>query len=229
MKQTLFVTATDTGVGKTLVCGLLLRFLQGQGIAAGYQKWVSTGGATSPDLSAVAELAEMAFPAATRQRQVPYCFAFPASPHLAAELEGRRVDAERIAEALGVAQAACEFLVVEGVGGVLVPLHRELLLADLVARFRLPALIVARSGLGTINHTLLTIEALRQREVSILGVVLTDSFPHEEETIVADNLRTIAAMGRVPVLGRLPWCAEADELHHHFAPIGEAILSRLPA
>lgn len=225
MKSTLFVTATDTGVGKTMVCGLLLRFLQAQGVTAGYQKWVSTGGVTSADLETVARLADMVFPVEELEWRVPYRFAFPASPHLAAELEGRVVETERIIEALRSAQATCELLVVEGVGGVLVPLTRGLLLADLVARLRLPSLIVARSGLGTINHTLLTIEALRQRGLTILGVLLTDGASQEEERIVADNLRTIAELGQVEVLGRLPRCAEATELHRHFTPIGERILS----
>ena len=227
MKQTLFVTATDTGVGKTLVCGLLLRLLKEQGVVAGYQKWVSTGGATSADMETVAGLAEMVFLPEELGWRVPYCFALPASPHLAAELAGRAVDPERIMAAMRIARAACEVLVVEGVGGALVPLNRELLLADLMARVGLPTLIVARSGLGTLNHTLLTIEALRARRIPILGVMLTDSGPQEEERIAADNLRTIAALGQVPGLGRLPWCEDAVELPRHFAPIGEKILSRL--
>lgn len=229
MTPTFFVTATDTGVGKTLVCGLLCRFLREQGMAVGYQKWVSTGGATSADRESVVELAGTLVPPAESAQQVPYRFAFPASPHLAAEREGQVVAAARIEEALRGAQAACEVLVVEGVGGVLVPLNRALLLADLVARCQLPCLIVARSGLGTLNHTLLTIEALRHRTIPILGVVLTDSGPNQEEAIVADNLRTIAVMGGVEVFGRLPWCAAEAELHHHFAPIGAAILARLQA
>jgi len=227
MKQTLLVTATDTGVGKTLVCGLLCRFLKGQGIDVGYQKWVGTGGFTSPDLERVVGVAGVPIPPATPEVQVPYRFAFPASPHLAAEMEGRRVEVERIAEAFHAAQAACDVLVVEGVGGVLVPFNRECLLADLVARFRLPTVIVARSGLGTLNHTLLTIEALRQREITVLGVVLTDSIPDEEEAIVADNLRTLAEIGGVELFGRLPWCEAEPELHRHFAPIGAAIIARL--
>ncbi|MEW6594347.1 MAG: dethiobiotin synthase [Thermodesulfobacteriota bacterium] len=227
MKQTLFVTATDTGVGKTLVCGLLCRFLREQGIDVGYQKWVSTGGVISPDLERVAEVVGGRLPPADPRQQVPYRFVFPASPHLAAEMEGRVVEAARITEALSVAQASCDFLVVEGVGGALVPLDRELLLVDLLARLRLPTLIVARSGLGTINHTLLTIEALRRREIPILGVVFTDSVPNEEETIVADNLKTLAAMGGVAVFGRLPWCEESSRLPQYFVSIGGAILSRL--
>lgn len=229
MKQSLFVTATDTGVGKTLVCGLLCRFLREQGIDVGYQKWVSTGGLTSPDLERVASLAGMTFLPEELAWQVPYCFAFPASPHLAADMEGRVVAADRITEAFRAAQAACDVLVVEGVGGAMVPLTRELLLVDLLARLRLPTLIVARSGLGTLNHTLLTIEALRRREIPILGVVCTDSVPSEEEAIVADNLRTIAEMGGVELFGRLPWCAAEAELHRLFASIGATILARLQA
>ena len=227
MKQTLFVTATDTGVGKTLICGLLLRFLRDKGVAAGYQKWVSTGGNPPMDLEQVAALAGADFVPGSLDLSVPYRFAFPASPHLAAELEGRRVEPETVMHAMRKAQGNCDCLIVEGVGGIMVPLNREVLLVDLLARCRLPTLVVARSGLGTLNHTLLTIEALRRRQIPILGLVLTDSAPVEEQRIASDNRRTLEEFGQVEVLGRLPWCTERAALHAHFVSMGERIFSLL--
>jgi len=225
--NTIFVTATDTGVGKTLLCGLLLAFLRRAGINAAYQKWVATGCPATglpDDLRAVRQWAglddQTLFPAELA-RQVPYRFRLPASPHLAAEQEKQRIEPEMLLSAWQQAAAEAELLLLEGVGGLLVPLTRELLLADLVAQLHLPTLLVARSGLGAINHTLLSLEALRRRGIPLLGVICSDEAPELPELIVADNLRVISELGRTPVLGRLPW----EGGHAAFTPIGEALLT----
>jgi dethiobiotin synthetase len=114
-------------------------------------------------------------------------------------------------------------VIVEGVGGLMVPLRRDLLLADLLARVRIPTIIVARSGLGTLNQTLLTIEALRTRDIPIIGLLFTDS-ADEDEIIATDNMRTIAESGRVEVLGRLPYCQNHRDLIDHFSEIGSRLL-----
>jgi dethiobiotin synthetase len=225
-KHRLFITATSTGVGKTLVSGLLLNFLRGQGINAGYQKWVATGGSeTVEDLERV-----MALAGGGREEeldlQVVYRLGLAASPHLAAERAGTEIAPEPIIAAYEKLAKRYEVLLVEGAGGLLVPLSRRLLLADLVARLQMPALLVARSGLGTLNHTLLSLEALRSRNIPLLGVLLTDD-PDEDETIAADNLRTIAEIGRARVFGRLPRCGNDGELFAAFRPLGEAILAAL--
>ena len=223
----LFITATDTGVGKTLISGLLLGYLREQGIKAGYQKWVATGcGETVADLKRVVELAgrEVAPPAL--DLQVPYRFPFAASPHLAAELAGREIDSEVLVTAYESLKECDEVLLVEGVGGVMVPLRRDLLLADLVARLNIPTLMVARSGLGTLNHTLLTLAALHSRKIPVLGVLFTDG-REEDETIVAGNLRTITELGQVRVFGRLPWCKSDVQLIAAFQPLGAAIYTAL--
>lgn len=223
----LFITATDTGVGKTLVSGLLLNFLRGQGIKAGYQKWAATGGAESvADLERVVALAGREPAPVPLDLQVPYRFPFAASPHLAAEQAGQEIESAVIIAAYETLKKSCEVLLVEGVGGVLVPLRRDLLLADLIARWQIPTLLVARSGLGTLNHTLLTLEALRSRKIQVQGVLFIDG-PEEEETIVADNLRTVSELGRVKVFGRLPWCANDTELIAAFRPLGKAIHTAL--
>ena len=225
--KTIFITATDTGVGKTMISGLLLRFLRQQTIKAGYQKWASTGDAENPaDLSACQELAGLEPDPALLDLQVPYRFAFPASPHLAGELEQKAIDPEKIVRAYQEMAERYEVLVVEGVGGLLVPLRRDLLLADLLGRLKLPAIIVARSGLGTINHTLLTIEAMRSRQIPVAGVIFTDTI-EEAEVLVRDNMKTIAETGRVEVLGHLPHCRDQNELIGAFAPIGAKIVDLL--
>ncbi|MDA8164914.1 MAG: dethiobiotin synthase [Desulfobacteraceae bacterium] len=220
----LFVTGTDTDVGKTFVCGLLLGYLRGEGIAAGYQKWVSTGGEGLPaDLAACLEAAGLPVAEAVPELQTPYRFRLPASPHLAAEAEGRSIEPDLILARFRELAARHPVLIVEGVGGLLVPVRRDLLLANLLARLALPTLVVARSGLGTLNHTLLTLEALRARAVPVLGVVCSDSGHDEDERIAADNLRTIADMGKVTVFGRLPRCRTAAEAAIAFRPVGDAI------
>ncbi|MCA1766524.1 MAG: dethiobiotin synthase [Desulfobulbaceae bacterium] len=221
--KTLFITATDTGVGKTMVSGLLLGFLRDKGIDAGYQKWASTGARENcPDLTTCLKISGLKPEPGLLDRQAPYRFAFPASPHLAAELEKRKIEPARIIAAYREMTKRHEVLVVEGVGGLLVPLNRDLLLVDLVARLRLPVIVVARSGLGAINHTLLTIEALKAREIGIAGAIFTDS-ADEDEVIVRDNMRFIAETGGIEVLGRLPYCPEKKELIREFVPIGEKI------
>lgn len=225
--HTLFITATDTGIGKTLICGLLLGFLHDKDIETGYQKWVGTGAAgKSADLEDCFDISGLATDPDLLELQAPYRLEFQASPHLAAELAGVKIDPEKIIGAYREMAANHEVLVVEGVGGLLVPLTRKRLLADLLARLKPPTIIVARSGLGAINHTLLTIEAMRTRQIPILGIIFTDS-ADEDEVIVRDNLKIIAEMGRVEVLGRLPYCHNKQELTEAFLPIGERIMTAL--
>jgi len=227
--NTLFVTGTDTSVGKTYVCARLLEFLKNRNINGGYQKWIATGtekrlpedvnlclGAAgiSPGLELVEQLA-------------PYCFRFPASPHLAAEMEDRAVEPEVIIKNYQKLAAGYKWLIVEGVGGVMVPLRRDLLLVDLLAQLQPRTLVVARSGLGTLNHTLLTLEALRKRNVPVLGIVFSDTAIQEDERLVQDNMRTIEEIGLVRVFGRLQRYQDTEKSQAAFMPIGQAILEQL--
>lgn len=220
----IFIAGTDTGVGKTMVSALLLNFLRAQGIHAGYQKWVSTGeAASSADLDFCRRVAGSEEEPATLEVQAPYRFAFAASPHLAAEREGRSIEVGKILAAHEEMTFRYQYLLVEGVGGLLVPLRRDLLLADLVAGMPFSVLVVARTGLGTLNHSFLTLEALRARGMDILGMVFSDGQDPVDENIAADNLKTIAEMGRVKVFGRLPCRPALAELKRDFQPIGQAI------
>jgi dethiobiotin synthetase len=225
--KTVFVAGTDTGVGKTFFCAHLLKYLLNQGIVAGYQKWVSTGDAEQPaDLDFCIRTAGPGVDAADIDNQVPFRFPFPASPHLAAELAGREVNAEAIVRAFKTMAAKYELLLVEGVGGLLVPLRRDLLLIDLLARLRPPVLLVAKSGLGTLNHTLLSLETLRRRNIPVIGVVFSDPPDPGDEILIADNMKTIAELGAIRVFGRLYRTADHGEpqaTHKIFAAVSRAI------
>jgi len=224
----IFVAGTDTNVGKTHVCGLLLDFLFKQGIKAGYQKWVATGPEYPPsDLVECLRVAGRSVDPDAVEWQVPYHFSLAASPHLAAEQEGACVDPALIRKKYQEMVARHELLVVEGVGGLMVPLRRDLLFVDFLGRLKIPTLLVARSGLGTINHTLLSLAALRERKIPLLGVVFSDAAPSPSELLVEDNLRTIAEMGRVSVFGRVPYSPEIDQSKDCFAPIGQTILATI--
>ena len=221
----IFVTGTGTDVGKTHVCGLLLDFLRKKGIAAGYQKWVATGPEFPPaDLQACLRMADLPLIPELVSSQVVYHFALPASPHLAAEQEGRVVESELIRKKFQEMLARQELLIVEGVGGIMVPLNRDLLLVDLLRELQIPSLVVAKSGLGTINHTLLTLEGLRHRGIPVLGVVCSDAASEEDDLLVEDNMRTIAGMGQVRVLGRLRHCLDPSRARSDFVSVGRVIV-----
>lgn len=183
------VTGTDTGIGKTVFAAGLAGAL-----GAHYWKPVQSGLDDGADADSVARLA--ALPA---DRIVPeaYRLTQPLSPHRAAELDGVAIDPARLA--LPPARP----LVVEGAGGALVPITRSTTYADIFAWWGLPVIVVARTSLGTINHSLLTVEALRARGIAIAGIAFVgDANP--------DNEATIAAMGEVRRLGRLPILPRLD-------------------
>jgi dethiobiotin synthetase len=197
----LIVTGTDTGVGKTVISAMLTLVLHGT-----YWKPVQSGLSGETDSKTVARLTgiskERIIPEAYRLRQ-------PLSPHRAAELDGVRIEPEALALPLVPANRV---LIVEGAGGVLVPLSRTVLQIELFVRWRAPVILVARTALGTVNHTLLTVEALKRRTIKVLGIV----FVGEEN---ADTMRTIGEFGDVKILGRLPLLdrLNADSLRKAFA------------
>ncbi|HET6423930.1 MAG TPA: dethiobiotin synthase, partial [Planctomycetaceae bacterium] len=135
----------------------------------------------------------------------PQRFLAPLAPPLAARAEGSCVDPRGIDDGFLGWRTACEALVVEGAGGWLCPLTETRSFADWVEQWRFPVLIVARRGLGTINHTLLTIAAIRSRRLPIIGVILNQSTPQDDDPSVSDNAREIEARSGVPVLGELLW------------------------
>ena len=181
------VTGTDTGIGKTVFAAALAGHL-----GARYWKPVQAGLDDGGDGETVAVLSgQTVLPEA-------YRLTTPCSPHQAAAIDGVTIDPARLALPEGRGP-----LVIEGAGGVLVPLSEELLYADLFARWGLPVVLVARTSLGTINHSLLSLEALRARQVPVAGIAFVGEENRESE-------RVICAIGKVRRLGRLPWLDPLD-------------------
>ena len=183
------ITGTDTGVGKTVFAAALAGSL-----GARYWKPIQAGLDDGADADHVARLSGL--PAGHILHET-WRLTSPLSPHRAAEIDGVAIDPDALA------LPPQRPLVVEGAGGVLVPLTRQTTYADLFARWGLPVVVVARTTLGTINHSLLTFEALRARGVAIHGVAFVGDAN-------ADNEATIAAMGGVRRLGRLPFVSKLD-------------------
>ncbi len=200
----LFVTATDTGVGKTVVSALLVARLRANGIPATYRKPLGCGGVriggrlVSDDAVFVRRAAGLDEPTNVLN---PICLKTPAAPTVAIRAERRRLTRTCVVAACGAPPGMVS--VVEGVGGLLVPIMPGYLVADLASDLGLPVVIVARAALGTINHTLLTLEAARRRRLDVLGVVV-NGMPKRPSRAEADAPREIAREGRVKILGVLP-------------------------
>ena len=183
------VTGTDTGIGKTVFSAALPLALK-----AHYWKPIQSGLEDRTDRDEVLRLSRMP---ADHTLPEAYRLNTPCSPHRAAEIDGVQIDLARLA------LPAQRPLVIEGAGGALVPVTRNVTYADVFARWGLPVIVVARTTLGTINHSLLTFEALRSRGIAVHGVAFVGD-PNE------DSEATIAAMGKVRRLGRLPMLERLD-------------------
>lgn len=167
-----FVTATDTGAGKTAVTAGIAAVLRGRGVDVGVFKPVSSGGAADARF-----LAKAAGVADALELVNPVRLAAPLSPNVAAELEGRQVPLGPIVDAYHRLIRLHDVVLVEGVGGLLVPIRDDFLVADLAGRLDLPLLLVARAALGAINHTMLTLEAAKTRNLETRGVIYNTTGP----------------------------------------------------
>jgi dethiobiotin synthetase len=192
----LFVTGTDTGVGKTVLSASLTAAVAAAGERVRAFKPVVTGVDEAADLADHVLLGTAAGMAP--ELVAPVRFGPAVSPHLAAELAGEPIEPERLLAAAIGAEDPGETLIVEGVGGLLVPLSEDYSVCDFAVALGLPLLIAARPGLGTINHTLLTLQAARDAGLDVLAVVLTP-WPQQPSAIEISNRRTIARLGAVEV------------------------------
>ena len=195
-----FVTGTDTGVGKTVVAGAICAALAARGERVAAFKPVVTGtdepsGDWPPDHELLASAASAGQTAAD---VAPVTFRPPVSPHYAAELAGTRIDVERLRDAACATSANVDALVCEGVGGLLVPLTPDYSVRDLAGDLGLPLVVVARTGLGTINHTLLTVEAAQAAGLHVAGIVMTP-WPEHPEPIERSNRDTVERLSGVAV------------------------------
>jgi len=211
IRRDFFVTGTDTGAGKTLVSVALLRALRGQGLAVAGMKPVASGAERTPEGlrngDAVALAAESSRPW-PYQVINPYCFEPPIAPHIAATESGVEIRLEPIEQAFRTLHAGSDVVVVEGAGGILVPLSPQLSFADLPAALGLEVILVVGLRLGCLNHALLTAEAIRSRCLRLVGWVASQVDP--EFTRLEANLDCLQRGLAAPCLGVLGHCDAPD-------------------
>ena len=170
-----------------MICRYLVRYLRQSGCNAVYQKWIETG---------------------CRNLKIglghPYRFSKACSPHLAARIARRKIDPAKIKASFRKMEKKFDCVVVEGIGGALVPYNSKNLVIDIAKELNLPVLLVAGNKLGAINHILLTLEALESRKLEILGIIF-NNLEEQDRTILRDNPRIVEKLSKVKVLGIFPW------------------------
>ena len=222
----IFVTGTDTGVGKTIVAGLSARYAAERGYGVITQKWIQTGSKGFPeDIDTHLRLM-------CRQRGdikdhlarvCSYNLRHPSSPHLAAGLEKTRIDGRKIKRDYAFLSERYELIIAEGIGGALVPYGGKSLVIDIAVDLKMRVLIVAGNRLGSVNHTILTVEALKRRKAEIAGIVFNDTSGKEDKNILKDNPAIVGRLTGVPILGVLPYAGDRSRLYRSFKSVGRKI------
>ncbi len=229
MRKGIFVVGTDTGVGKTVVAAGLTLALRNRGIRVGVMKPIATGclghvgQLVSIDAAYLMEAALMDTPALVS----PVRYRNPVAPSIAALVEKVEVNIDSIVDAYKQLQKEFDFIVVEGIGGVLVPIKENYFMSNLVEALDLPALIVTSSKLGTINHTLLSVEALLVRGIEIAGIIMNGVTATNISLAEVTNPKTVADLSGQPFLGTLPKLMDVDVEAMHFGTLGEVFEDRI--
>jgi dethiobiotin synthetase len=232
MKKGIFITGTDTGVGKTFVAAGLIRAFTGMGFSVSPMKPVETGcglrrGRLVPQDS-------MRLIAASKVKESldtinPYRLRLPLAPSVAAGLEGVIIKKKKILSFCHHLMNKYDLTVVEGAGGIMVPVSGRYLFLELIRDLDLPVVIISRPGLGTINHTLLTIEAARLKGIRVLGTIINHSTASKKGLAEKTSPKIIEALGRRPLLGIVPYSKSTTgrSVMRNFEGIAENILARL--
>ena len=199
--KTIFVAGTDTGVGKTEVAAALSAAFVIRGYRVGVMKPISCGGREDAyrlmSAAGVGDPVELVNPIALKE---------PLSPNVASSIEGRKIDVSSIRKAQAIlAEKGYDYLVVEGCGGLLVPVRRGFFVVDLIRMMKAGTVLVSRSGLGAINHSLLSLEALRRRGIEPLGIIFNRTSGGPLGTPEKTNPSVVAKTGHLRSLGMLPY------------------------
>ena len=232
-----FITGTSTDVGKTLVtAGLYRAFLRG-GVKPRAVKPVQTGCFRSPDGETIVPDTELYRQAAGQRTggtiQFFHTFTPACSPHLAARLAGERLSVQALGKKITVAADPADITLVEGAGGLMVPLNDNETTLDLMKRLDVPVIVVADNRLGMINHTLLTLDALKHAGVKVAGVVINHRAPITDENrfIREDNPKAVVQFGTVNILAELPfvdhWAPETERFWEKLDPFFDQIREAL--
>jgi dethiobiotin synthetase len=212
-KKIIFITGTDTGVGKTLFTGLFLNYLRTKGVHALAMKPFCSGGRDDVELLQSLQRGEL-----LDEEMNPFYFKEPVAPLIAAKKEGRRIKLHDVVKRIGEVQKKCDCLLIEGVGGLLVPLGEDFTVADLISELACGVLVVSRNRLGTINHTCLTMEALNKRGIKGANIILMSELQADcASKTNHDALKKLLRPGRVlrvPFLGKKAIRLEVIKKNH---------------
>ncbi|PIC80827.1 dethiobiotin synthase [Sporosarcina sp. P18a] len=207
----LFITGTDTDVGKTVATVLLSDFLSKNGRHFIPFKPVQTGAVIHNERIAAPDSMTYGLASGREQLHPDYLFTTPCSPHLAARLENVQIDTDKLTQSVKKLCSSNDGIVIEGAGGLYVPFTSEgYCMIDWMEELQAPVVVVARAGVGTINHTLLSIEAMKARGIRIAGLLFND-LAQDSPNIIQDNVEMIYRMSGVPVIGVIPYQTDIQE------------------
>ncbi|WP_339062996.1 dethiobiotin synthase [Tepidibacillus marianensis] len=210
MKKGIFITGTDTDIGKTFVAAGIAAMLVDHGIDVGVFKPMLSGMKRDDPHSDAMILKTMSKDNNSIESINPFQFDAPLAPFVAQQLEGKTVTKQDIIDKWDQVKATHDFFIVEGVGGLAVPYGENYLVSDLAVEMKLPLVIVARPNLGTVNHTCLTVEYARQKGLDVLGVIINGLKQNEAGEAEKTNPKLIEKFCQVPVLGVIPWVDTPD-------------------
>ncbi|MBI4691369.1 MAG: dethiobiotin synthase [Nitrospirae bacterium] len=215
MPKGFFVTGTDTGVGKTVIAAALIKAVGFLGFKVCGMKPIETGCTREGDLllppdgmflKCIARIDE------TVSRITPYCFEHPSAPMVAAGVEGTAININKIKEAFNELAITYQSIIVEGIGGLLVPISKNYFVIDLAKELGLPIIVVSKPGLGTINHTLLTVNYALKEGIQVAGIIINYAYPPEGGIAEETNPQVIKELSPVPLIGIFPYLnAMSDE------------------
>lgn len=215
MTKAIFITGTDTGVGKTVVASALAIALKSMGYRVGVMKPLETGckRAGKRIIPSDAIFLKEAVKAKDSLSIInPYRFEMPLAPAVASELKGVRIDISRILESYNILRERYEVVIVEGAGGILVPVYKDYLFLDLIRDMGIPILVVARARLGTINHTLLTVRCAQDYGIQVIGFIMNHTRSEKHDLSEETNSLVIKRLSGVPVLGVLPFISGLNHI-----------------
>ncbi len=209
-----FITGTDTGVGKTIAAGAVIKAMNSLGLKTCAMKPIESGCGREGDVLIpydgmfLKQIAHMDQPLTAI---TPCCFESPLAPLSASELEMRHVNMAEIKKAFVGLSKTYEAIVVEGIGGLMVPISKGFYTVGLAAEFGLPLLVIARPGIGTVNHTMLTVNCALREGLQVAGIILNYSKPPENSLAEKTNPMLLSQVCPVPIIGILPYLKSIDE------------------
>jgi dethiobiotin synthetase len=208
MNRGFFITGTDTGVGKTVIAAAIIRVIRAQGMNVCGMKPVETGCPRIGNTLYPSDgmfLKKASGMEETITHITPYCFETPVAPSLASEMEGKMVNVDIIIQEFLSLVKRYNAVVVEGIGGILVPIKRDYFVIDLIRDLRLPLIVVSRPSLGTLNHTLLTVNYALKQGIAVSGIIVNFTRPSDATVAENTNPLVLQQLSPVPVLGTFPY------------------------